>query len=178
MSMSENDIKDTAKIVDEWTKETMGVNDDMDGIQEAEIIEQEILSAEDNDAEEIEKKLQALYAKGRRELTPEEQEAQSAAKPITISMSPPKRCPGCGLKTHNLKDHGYPDGLLMFPIPNMGICHFTCPKCFIVFMNKECFETQKKLRAQQLRQSPGSIMNAQQAIRRPQPTLVPNRIKF
>lgn len=96
----------------------------------------------------------------RREITPEEQEVQAASKQITISMSPPKRCPSCKLKTYNLKEHGYPDGLLMFPIPNMGICHFTCPRCFAIFMNKECFSTQRKLRKQQSRRSPDSIIQS------------------
>lgn len=84
-----------------------------------------------------------------RQLSPDEQaimKQANAQKNLNITMTPPKRCPGCGVKTKNLKEHGYGDGLLMFPIPNMGICHFTCPKCFTVFMNKECFETQRKLR--------------------------------
>lgn len=82
----------------------------------------------------------------KRELSQEEQEVIADQKKVQITMSPPKRCPGCGLKTNNLKEKGYPDGLLMFPIPTMGICHFTCPRCFSIFMNKECFHTQAKLR--------------------------------
>lgn len=84
-----------------------------------------------------------------RTLSPDEQEAATKPPPqINVTISPPKRCPSCKLKTSSMKTHGYPDGMLMFPIPNMGIAHFTCPRCFAVMMNRECFETQRRLRKQ------------------------------
>lgn len=62
-----------------------------------------------------------------------------------FSLTPPI-CPGCDLDPEEAKEEGFEDGFLMFPIPTSGICHFVCPRCFVVMMNKECFEAQKELR--------------------------------
>jgi len=63
----------------------------------------------------------------------------------TYNVSPPV-CPGCGLDPKNVIEDGFEEGFLMLPIPNMGVCHFVCPRCFVVMMNKECFDTQKDIR--------------------------------
>jgi len=64
---------------------------------------------------------------------------------IKIEYTPPDKCPGCGVETKDIKKE-HPEGLLMFPIPNAGVCHFICPVCFTVMMNKDCFENQAKIR--------------------------------
>lgn len=37
-------------------------------------------------------------------------------------------------------------GVLMLPIPNMGLCHFVCPKCKGIMMNEECYQNQAIVR--------------------------------
>ena len=63
-----------------------------------------------------------------------------------LKITPPDKCPGCGLEHEKAKKKGFEDGFLIFPIPNSGIAHFACPRCFCVMMNQECFENQKMLR--------------------------------
>jgi len=55
-------------------------------------------------------------------------------------------CPGCGLDPELTVEEGFEDGFLMFPIPKAGICHFVCPRCFVVMMNRECFDVQREMR--------------------------------
>ena len=66
-----------------------------------------------------------------------------------MKMTPPAKCPGCSLEHEKAEEEGFEEGFLMFPIPNSGVAHFTCPRCFCVMMNQECFENQKALKEAQ-----------------------------
>ncbi len=66
-----------------------------------------------------------------------------------LTITPPDSCPGCGLEHKKAKEEGYDEGFLMFSIPNSGVAHYTCPKCFCVMMNVECFENQREIRKAQ-----------------------------
>ena len=66
-----------------------------------------------------------------------------------IKITPPDKCPACGLEHEKAVEEGFEDGFLVFPIPNSGVAHYTCPKCFCVMMNKECFKNQKLIREKQ-----------------------------
>ena len=57
-------------------------------------------------------------------------------------LTPPEKCPACGLLESETKEEGYDKGFLMFPLPNLGVCMCTCPRCFNISMNRECFDVQ------------------------------------
>jgi len=63
-----------------------------------------------------------------------------------LSLTPPDKCPACGLEHEKAMDEGFEDGFLMFSIPNSGVSHYTCPRCFCVMMNRECFENQAAIK--------------------------------
>ena len=65
-----------------------------------------------------------------------------------MSEITPPVCPACGLDEADCEEEGFEDGFMEFPIPNAGVAHFVCPRCFAVMMNKECFEAQREKREQ------------------------------
>lgn len=73
-----------------------------------------------------------------------EKRAKEKRKNQDFPITPPT-CPGCGLDPSKSKELGFKVGFLALPIPNMGLAHFVCPRCFCVMMNKECFENQAKI---------------------------------
>jgi hypothetical protein len=70
----------------------------------------------------------------------------STNKDAIIRISPPI-CPACNLDPSTAKQEGFEYGFLMFAIPNTGVAHFVCPRCFVVMMNKECFTNQAIIKA-------------------------------
>ena len=74
------------------------------------------------------------------------EEERIAKAKLKNTLTPPI-CPGCGLDPLDPEQmKPYEIGFLCFPIPNMGVAHFTCPCCFCLMMNRECFLTQAMAR--------------------------------
>lgn len=64
-------------------------------------------------------------------------------------MTPPAKCPSCGLEHEKCKEEGFKEGFLMFPLPIAGTALCACPKCFALMVNKECFDNQKVIKEKQ-----------------------------
>ena len=61
-----------------------------------------------------------------------------------LTLTPPIRCIGCGLKTKNMKDKG--QGWLMVRLSIPGIAIMSCSKCHSVFLNTEALANVEKVK--------------------------------
>ena len=101
------------------------------------------------------------------------QEERVAEAKLKNTLTPPV-CPACGLDPKNDEEMaGFEGGFLCFPIPNMGVAHFTCPRCMCLMMNTEAFEVQKLAREEHVKRSKAVSVNA--AGRTPGGLVLPGR---